>query len=425
MKAVGGGSAASRRGAALRSVGAVTVGAMVANVAAYLVAIPASRALGAADYGVFGVIMAAMVVVAAPSMAVQAVIAREVVRGRSGLARLGWQTALLVAVTAAVAGAVLVPLTRVPVTAAIAGLVMAPLITLTAAAQGFLQGRHEFRRLGWLLGMVGLLRSVPMIVALLLGDSATGALWVGAGGTLVAALLAWRSAAPRSPTVDLATIEQGQPSTVGGGSGVWSVLAASQVQLALLVAVSLDLLLARVVLSDADAGVYALGAVATKAAFWLPQAIGTVVYPRLAAPASGNRSGATRSLRIALAVVTGIGAVVVTGTWLVSPLVPHIVGDDYRPLTGFLWMFSATGAILAILALLLLAVIAVRRTVIGVAVWVSVAIEATVMLVWADSVTTLIAIAAASAAVMALLCLALVAAQGASTSGREALAGDS
>lgn len=64
----------------VRSVGAVTAGAMVANVAAYLVAIPASRALGAADYGVFGVIMAAMVVVAAPSMAVQAVIAREVVR---------------------------------------------------------------------------------------------------------------------------------------------------------------------------------------------------------------------------------------------------------------------------------------------------------------------------------------------------------
>ncbi|RUP40397.1 MAG: polysaccharide biosynthesis protein, partial [Gordonia sp. (in: high G+C Gram-positive bacteria)] len=112
-------------GGAVRSVGAVTVGAMVANIAAYLVAIPASRVLGATDYGVFGVVMAAMVVVAAPSLAVQAVIAREVVRGRSGLVRLGVQTAVLVAVFSLVAGAVLVPLTRVPVAAAAAGMVMA------------------------------------------------------------------------------------------------------------------------------------------------------------------------------------------------------------------------------------------------------------------------------------------------------------
>ena len=222
----------------MRSVGAVTVGAMVANVAAYLVAIPASRALGAADYGVFGVIMAAMVVVAAPSLAVQAVIAREVVRGQSALVRLGVQTAMLVAVFSLVAGAVLVPLTRVPVAAAAAGMVMAPLITLTAAAQGFLQGRGEFRRLGWLLGLVGVLRSGPMIVALLLGASATVALWVGAIGTLIAAVLAWglgKQSAQSPPEGD--TPSDAHQSR--GFGGVWSVLGASQVQLALLVAVSL------------------------------------------------------------------------------------------------------------------------------------------------------------------------------------------
>lgn len=387
----------------MRSVGAVTVGAMVANVAAYLVAIPASRALGAADYGVFGVIMAAMVVVAAPSLAVQAVIAREVVRGQSGLVRLGVQTAMLVAVFSLVAGAVLVPLTRVPVAAAAAGMVMAPLITLTAAAQGFLQGRGEFRRLGWLLGLVGVLRSGPMIVALLLGASATVALWVGAVGTLIAAVLAWglgKQSAQSPPEGD--TPSDAHQSR--GFGGVWSVLGASQVQLALLVAVSLDLLLARVVLSDADAGIYALGAIATKAAFWLPQAIGTVVYPHLAAP-----ERRTDSLRIAVGVVAGIGGLTVVGTWLVSPLVPRIVGDEYRPLTGILWLFAATGAILAVLALVLLAVIAAQRTVVGIVVWVSVAVEAAVILLWADSVTSLVVIAVSAAAVMTTLCLATVA----------------
>ncbi|MFT4201568.1 polysaccharide biosynthesis protein [Gordonia sp. (in: high G+C Gram-positive bacteria)] len=386
----GGGSAAA-------SVGAVTVGSMVANVAAYLVAIPASRSLGAVDYGVFGVVMAAMVVVAAPSMGVQAVIAREVVHGRTGLTRLAWQTALLVALISVVAGAVLVPLTRIPVAAAAAGLVMAPLITLTAAAQGFLQGRGEFRRLGWVLGMVGVLRSGPMIVALLAGASATVALWVGAAGTLVAAVLTISAAhGGRDGNI---------PSTVStAAENVRQVLGASQVQLALLLAVSLDLLLARVVLSDADAGVYALGAVATKAAFWLPQAIGTVVYPRLAAPGRG------RSLRIALAVVTAIGVVTVASTWLVSPLVPRIVGDEYRPLTGNLWLFAASGAILSVLALLLLAVIAASRTVIGVTVWVAAALEAGAILLWAHSVTSLVLIATASATVMTTACAALVAA---------------
>lgn len=384
----------------MRSVGAVTVGAMVANVAAYLVAIPASRLLGATDYGVFGVVMAAMVIVAAPSMAVQAVIAREVVQGRTGLVRLAWQASVLVAALSLVAGIVLVPLTRLPVLAAVAGLVMAPLITLTAAAQGFLQGHSRFRQLGWVLALVGLLRSGPMIVALALGASATAALWTGAVGTLAAAVAAWTllKNVPTAPT------EANITSVGHQGPNLSSILGASQVQLALLVAVSLDLLLARVVLADNEAGIYALGAVATKAAFWLPQAIGTVVYPRLAAP--GRTPG---TLRMAVAVVVGIGALTIAGTWLVSPLVPRIVGEEYRPLTGTLWLFATTGAILSILALLLLAVIAVQRTVIGIAVWLSIGIEAAVILTCAHSVTSLITIAALSAAAMTTLCLALVA----------------
>ncbi len=97
----------------------------------------------------------------------------------------------------------------------------------------------------------------------------------------------------------------------------------------------------------------------------------------------------------------------VVGTWLVSPLVPRIVGDEYRPLTGIFWLFALTGAILAVLGLLLLAVIAAQRTVVGIVVWVSVAVEAAVILLWADSVTSLVVIAVSAAAVMTGICLAL------------------
>ena len=79
------------------------------------------------------------------------------------------------------------------------------------------------------------------------------------------------------------------------GVGVVSVLAASQVQLAMIALSSVDLLIAASCFREADAGIYAAGAVATKVAFWLPQAIG-----RRAVPADGESGalGASGALRV-------------------------------------------------------------------------------------------------------------------------------
>ncbi len=53
--------------------------------------------------------------------------------------------------------------------------------------------------------------------------------------------------------------------------------------LALTVLANLDLLLARVVLDDVASGRYAVGSVVAKVAYWAPQAVVVVAYPRLAA----------------------------------------------------------------------------------------------------------------------------------------------
>ena len=136
------------------------------------------------------------------------------------------------------------------------------------------------------------------------------------------------------------------------------MLAAGQVQLVMMALTSVDLLLARALLTPEDAGRYALGAVAAKAAFWLPQAVGTVLYPRMADPA-GHR-GAVRS---AVTVLLGIGAVVVIGAAVAAPLVPVVVGEDYRPVAGLLWAFALLGVTLSVLQAFLLAIIASDRTV--------------------------------------------------------------
>jgi O-antigen/teichoic acid export membrane protein len=208
------------------------------------------------------------------------------------------------------------------------------------------------------LALAGAGKVVPAVAVLAAGGGVGLALAAGAVGVTVAWLVAgWISTlgpgAWRPPT--------GTSST---SPGVAAVLAAGQVQLVMMALTSVDLLLARALLSPGDAGRYALGAVAAKAAFWLPQAVGTVLYPRMADPA-GHR-GAVRS---AVGVLLGIGAVVVIGAAAAAPLVPVVVGEAYRPVAGLLWAFAALGVTLSVLQAFLLASIASDRTVEAAIAW--------------------------------------------------------
>lgn len=184
------------------------------------------------------------------------------------------------------------------------------------------------------------------------------------------------------------------------------VLRASGVQLIIIVAVSVDLLLSRSVLSAHDAGLYALGAVATKAAFWLPQAVGVVFYPRLADPVRS-----TAALRSATRVLLVIGAVVTLAAAFAGPLVPLVVSADYRPVAGLLWLFAYTGSALAVLQLLLLAVIARDRMRGGLPVAAVLVVEVVLIATVARSVTGL-AVLAAVCATASVLSLQLVLRQG-------------
>ena len=211
------------------------------------------------------------------------------------------------------------------------------------------------------------------------------ALAAGAVGVAVAWMIAARIVRSRNrhqlpaTTATMVTTTP-DPSPAGGTSltspGVAAVLAAGQVQLVMMALTSVDLLLARALLSPEDAGRYALGAVAAKAAFWLPQAVGTVLYPRMADPA-GHR-GAVRS---AVGVLLGIGAVMVVGVAVAAPLVPMIVGDAYAPVAGLLWAFAALGVTLSVLQAFLLANIATDRTVEAGIAWCGLLLTAVV--VWA------------------------------------------
>src|SRR6478735_8807104 len=134
---------------AVAGVTLVTAGSMTANIASYLLAWAASRWLGPAGYGEFASLLAAQLVLAVPALALQSVVAREVVRGRSTgkLRSLGYRCAGVVAVLSVLAAPIVAVAMDTSVLATTSALVVAPLLVLLATEQGLLQGTARFGRL--------------------------------------------------------------------------------------------------------------------------------------------------------------------------------------------------------------------------------------------------------------------------------------
>ncbi len=77
------GVSAVRRFPVVADLTLVTAGAMTANVAGYLLQLLAGRWLGVAGYSEFASLLAVQLLCAVPALALQNVVARELVRGAS------------------------------------------------------------------------------------------------------------------------------------------------------------------------------------------------------------------------------------------------------------------------------------------------------------------------------------------------------
>ncbi|MEU7767061.1 polysaccharide biosynthesis protein [Nocardia sp. NPDC049190] len=374
---------------------------MTANVAGYLLQLLAGRWLGVTGYSEFASLLAAQLLCAVPALALQNVVARELVRGASvpKLRGLQWRCAVIVAVVAAVLAPLVTVTLNVDMLASAAALGAVPFLVLLSGEQGILQGGKRFRALAVVLGAAGIARVTPALVVLALGGGAALALWAAAFGIAAAALFARTIA--NSPRARARTVTGADE--VATAVGVLPVLRAAQVQAALMALSSADLIVVRIVLDEVDASRYALGTIAAKIAFWLPQAVGVVLYPRMAQP-----THSARAIQAALAVLSGIGIVAVLGAALAAPIAPLLAGEDYAPIQGLLWLFALHGALLAVLQGAMLSAIAVDRTALAVVTWVGLAVEVTVMVAFARSVPALIATAVSVAASTTLLVAVVV-----------------
>ena len=333
----------------------------IAQVAAYAVSVVAARALGPDGFGILAALLGILLIGSVLAMGIQAVAARRLVQvessQRAGAARSMLRDGLIgggaVALATLAISPLLVWLLRLDGWASLL-LAAAAFIPLTwAGAQyGVAQGRESYRRLAAVYALVGLGRGIGGVVGALATGSVLGTMAGLALGTALGALIGRIVVAP------LASAPRERL------EGFFAESAhATHALLALFVLTNVDVLLARALLDAEQAGIYGVGAVIAKVAFWLPQFVGVVAFPRFADARRG------RATVVSLLAVAGIGLLVVAGTALVPGLVVAFVGGAaYSSLAPIAWLFAALGATFALAQALLLTRLAIddRRAVIAV-----------------------------------------------------------
>jgi O-antigen/teichoic acid export membrane protein len=327
----------------LRSGIVVAAASAGGNVAAFALTIVLGRLLAPAEFGAIGALFGLAIVGQVPGFAVQAVVARRVATRRRSAATA--PRALLLAGVAVAAG--------VAVTAALLAVPLAGVLhlgspaatfwlaaslgpgTVAFAVQGVLQGAERFGPLGLLILVTAALRVTGGLAGVPGGTAGVFAgVTAGAVGAVVFALYLLRGTLTGGPLPR-------------GLAGEWwhAVLGLG----ALLALTNADVVLARHFLSPETSGLYAAGAVVEKIAFWLPQAVALVVFPRLTDPV------ARRPILLrACAAVAGLGAATSLGAAVLGPWVLGLVlGPAYRTLGAELGLFAAAGAAGALVQLLL------------------------------------------------------------------------
>ena len=385
-----------------RGGGLVAPALALVNLVGYLLAVVASQALDQDGYGELNALLGALLIASVPALALQAVVARSVARRPADEPRGGRERALLLrcalvgAAVAVLAGA-LAPALAAFVHGGVAGPLwlaanLLPLAVLSGA-MGVLQGAERVGALALLIVAQGVGKLVGLVPLVLDGGPAA-VLAALAAGTALAALAAVGL---------LAGVRPGLGGSAPHDLPGWrEALAAAGGLFALLALANLDVLLARNALEGDASGRYSAGAVCAKAAFWLPQAVAVVVFPRLAEPDAGRQV-----LRRSLAAVGGLWLVELLGALLLArPALEITFGDDYGSLAPLVPVFVLQGGALAVVQLLVYRAIATRDPVPGRLVLAAVPLEAALVLgLGADRPGEVIGLAAAVAAALTVVLL--------------------
>jgi O-antigen/teichoic acid export membrane protein len=139
-----------------------------------------------------------------------------------------------------------------------------------------------------------------------------------------------------------------------GGALLREVMSNSHALLAFFALSNADVVVARVVLDDHVAGLYAGGLILSKAVLFLPQFVVVIAFPSMAS--SKERHGMYLK---GLIVVAAIGVLASLGAVLFSDLaVAFVGGPAYAEIEPLVGLFAALGMVLAMIQLMVYEVVA-------------------------------------------------------------------
>lgn len=392
---------------ALSSGGLLFAGTFLGALLGYAFFVVLGRSMTPDDLGAVGSLINLSTILTVPGLGLQLVTARGVAsqsapaHGRSGgpvdggllvgALLVGGVPALLLAVTAPLVA----PLLHLPSVAPLVVLALSAVpMTVAFAALGVLQGAERFAALGLSALLVGVAKIASAVAASALGQGVLGVIgWYAVGWVVVAVVagaLAVRGAGRGGAGEDDAGPDGSMTAPSRWAAGIARAragLVGSMPTAGLLVLSSLDLILARHHLSRDGSGVYTMGALFEKVAFWGPQFIATMYYPRMARPA--ERAAAVRA---AVGMTAAVGVLGVLVAAVAGDLLTSFVGG--RAYVGELghqaWVFTALGVALALVQVLVYADLADHRHGVGALVWVAVAITVGAVALWHGSVAAVV-----------------------------------
>lgn len=336
--------------------GVIAVAMAVMNLGTYGFTIVAARLLGPREYGAVAALMGLLLIVNVASLGLQATGARRVSSAPADLDDIEadiltatYKSAVGVGVVCALATPVIDLVLRLDslATAAMVAVTAVPL-TLMGGQAGILQGERRWLPLAGIYLGLGLGRIGLGLLLLLLRPDALGAMMGVALGAFLPVVVGWWALRHPSRRQTVTHLE-GRPARPGRSRRVLRELVRnSHALLAFFALSNVDVVIARVLLDEHDAGLYAGGLILAKAVLFLPQFIVVVAFPSMAE----KEAGMSTTLR-ALAMVLAIGLVATLFAWLLHGVaVQFIGGSAYAELEPLLWAFALVGTVWAMTQLI-------------------------------------------------------------------------
>jgi hypothetical protein len=337
----------------------------VTNVTTYGLTLLSARALGPAEFGQFSAVLGLLIIVNVLSLGLQATAARRV----SADPRPGTQIgADITRVTAWSALGVFVLCALLsPAVGHLLGLsswwsalmmaVAAGFLTLMGGLAGLLQGSQRWNALALVYVTLGVARLCLGATAFLVHSSTAGVMTGVAVAAAFPALVAWWCL--RAPDDGRRARPIGaQPEAVDphpqGRSVLREVAHSTHALFAFFALSNIDIVLARSILPEHDAGLYAAGLILTKAVLFLPQFVVIVAFPAMS---QGHGGRGTHVLGLGLILALGSVAALIVAA-LPSLAMAFTGGASYRDNLPIYWQFAVLGTVLAMVQLLVYSALA-------------------------------------------------------------------